>query len=93
MSQGARDGGVTIPWKGGMSQGARDGGVTIPWKGGMSQGARDGGVTIPWKGGQIFAPRQLLLRCSTMLHPGNNAISAFPPSMVVIFHKEPGMAV
>jgi hypothetical protein len=64
-----------------------------PWKGGMSQGARDGGVTIPWKGGQIFAPRQLLLRCSTMLHPSNDAISAFPPSMVVICHKEPGMVV
>jgi len=74
MSQGAMDGGVTIPWKGGMSQGAMDGGATIPWKGGMSQGARGGGVTIPWKGGQIFAP----------------VISAFPPSMVVICHKVPG---
>ncbi len=78
------------PWMGGMSQGARDGGVTIPWMGGMSQGARDGGVTIPWKGGQIFAPRQQLLRCSTKLRPCSDAISAFPPSMAVICHKEEG---
>ena len=43
--------------------------------------------------GQIFAPRQLLLRCSNMLHPCNYAKSALPPSMAVVFLKKPGMAV
>jgi hypothetical protein len=44
---------------------------------GMSQRARDGGVAMYRMYGQIFAP----------------AISALPPSMVVVCHKEPGMAV
>jgi hypothetical protein len=41
---------------------------------GMSQGARDGGATMSWMNGQIFAP----------------AISAFPPSVVVVCRKEQG---
>ena len=34
-----------------------------------------------------------VLRCSNMLHPCNDAISALPPSMVVVYRKEPWMAV
>ncbi len=42
---------------------------------GMPQGAMDGGVACVYRMyGQIFAP----------------AISALPPSMVVVCHKEPG---
>ncbi len=44
MSQGATDGGATMPWMDGMSQGATDGGATMPWMDGMSQGATDGGA-------------------------------------------------
>ena len=31
-----------------------------------------------------------VLRCSNMLHPCNDAISALPPSMVVVCRKEQG---
>jgi len=41
---------------------------------GMSQRARDGGATMSWMNGQIFAP----------------AISALPPSVVVVCRKEQG---
>ena len=34
-----------------------------------------------------------VLRCSNMLHPCNDAISALPPSMVGVYRKEPWMAV
>jgi len=44
---------------------------------GMSQGAMEGGVTMYRMYGQIFAP----------------AISALPPSMVVVCHKEPWMGM
>ncbi len=44
----------------------------------------------PGMGWQIFAPRQQLLRCPTKLHPCNDAISALPPSVVVVCRKEPG---
>ena len=40
-----------------------------------------------------LAPRQLLLHCSNKLHPCNDAISALPPSLVVVCSKEPWMAV
>jgi len=42
---------------------------------------------FPWMGGQIFAPRQLLLHCPNKLHPCNDAISALPPSVVVVLRK------
>jgi len=42
---------------------------------GMPQGAREGGAAMRGMYGQKFAP----------------AISALPPSMVVVCHKEPGM--
>jgi len=44
---------------------------------GIAQGAMDGGAIMYRKYGQIFAP----------------AISALPPSLVVVFRKEPWMAV
>ena len=34
-----------------------------------------------------------VLRCSNMLHPCNDAISALPLSVVVVCCKEPGKAV
>ena len=40
----------------------------------------------PWKVGQIYAPRQLLLRCSTKRHPCRDAIPALLPSMAVVGH-------
>ena len=45
------------------------------------------------KYGHIFAPRQQLLRCSNKLHPCNDAIYALPPSMVVVYRKEPAKAL
>ncbi len=59
----------------------------------MSQGARDGGVTMYRMYEQVFAPRQLLLHCPNKLHPCKDAIPALPPSMAVVCHREPGMAV
>ena len=76
-----------------MAQRARDGGVRMHRMYGMAQRARDGGVRMHRMYGQIFAPRQPLLRCSNKLHPCNDAISALPPSVVVVWHKEPGMTV
>jgi len=34
-----------------------------------------------------------VLHCSDKLHPCNDAIPALPPSMAVVCHKEPRMAV
>ena len=68
MSQGAMDGGVTIPWKGGMSQGAMDGGVTIPWKGGMSQGARGGRCDDPMEGRTDICSCNI---CISTIHGGH----------------------
>ncbi len=37
-----------------------------------------------------IAPRQQLLRCPNKLHPCNDAISALPPLVVVVFRKDSG---
>jgi hypothetical protein len=57
---------------------------------GIAQGAMEGGALMYRMYGQIFAPRQQLLRCPDKLHPCNDAISALPPSVVVVLRKEPG---
>jgi len=85
----------------GIQQGARDGGAVMSilrFINGTSvcHCSRDGGAVMYRKYGQIFASRHtasLLLRCSNKLLPCNDAISALPPSMVVVFRKELGKVV
>ena len=48
-----------------------------PWMDSIPQGARKAMRLCPWMDGQIFAPAKY----------------ALPPSMAVVFRKEPGMAV
>ena len=55
-----------------------------PWMDCIPQGARKAVRLCPWMYGQIFAPRQLLLHCPTTVHPWTYAISALPPSVVVV---------
>jgi hypothetical protein len=85
IAQGARTAVRLCPWMDGIAQGARTALRLCPWMDGIAQGARTAMRLCPWMDGQTFAPRQLLLLCPTKLHPCNDATSALPPSMVVVF--------
>jgi len=74
ISQGAREGGANMYRKYGISQGAREGGANMYRKYGISQRAMNGKERrIYNKYGQIFSP----------------AISAFPPSMIFVYCRQP----
>ena len=102
----SQGGGAIMSMDGRYFARSQGGGAIMSMDGRYFARSQGGGAIMSRKYGQIFAPRQLLLgnsscialisyirvtmRCPNKLLPCNDAISALPPSMAVVFARSQG---